>query len=164
MFGEYPLITFFFRIINTLVLLGLGYYLYRRLFKYRIEEKINQKEAVVNGLQEQGYALEGRVVFLQQQFQWQEQRINAIKTKIDEWHAAVAHADKKRAQELLQFAQKSAHRTTVKNDTLAQNYWKRAVMPDAINKAQKELEKEYADKTRNQAYLDDQLKKIAELR
>lgn len=164
MFGEYPLITFFFRIINALVLFGLGYYLYRRYFKYRIEEKINQKEALFKGLEEQGHALEGRVGFLQRQFQWQEQHINTIKSKIDEWQAAVMAADKKRAYELIQFSQKAAERTQIKNDILAQNYWKQAVMPEALDKAQKELEKEYADQVRNQRYLDEQVKKIVELR
>lgn len=164
MFGEYPLVTFFFRVINTVVLLGLGYFLYRRFFKFRIEEKINQKEALVKGLEEQGYALEGRAGFLQRQLQWQEQRINTIKAKIDEWQSAVIAADKKRAHELIQFAQRSSQRTEIKNVTLAQNYWKQSVIPQALEQAQKELEKEYADINKNKVYLESHIKNLAEQR
>ncbi|GMU19877.1 MAG: hypothetical protein AMXMBFR12_10670 [Candidatus Babeliales bacterium] len=164
MFGEYPLITLFFRIVNSLVLLGLGYFIYRRFFKYRIEEKVNQKEALFKGLEEQGHALEGRAGVLQQQLDSQAQRAHAITAKIDEWHAAVMAADKKRMHELIQFAQKAAQRTEVKNAHIQKQYFKHAVMPHAIAQAQKELEQEYAKMFQNQAYLDAQIKKLAESR
>lgn len=163
MFGEFPLITVFFRIVNAAVLIGLIYFLYRRFFKFRIEEKINQKESLVKGLEEQGYALEGRVGFLQRQIQWQQERADTIKSKIDEWQLAVAAGDKRHTQELAHFAQRSADRVAVKNNTIEQNHWKQAVMPQAIEKAQKELEKKFAQIEPNQEYIAKQIEKIAEL-
>lgn len=164
MISGYPLITFFFRIANVAVLFGLGYFLYRRYFKYRIEEKINQQEALVKGLEEQGYALEGRAAFLQRQLQWQEERANTIRSKIDEWEVAVMAADKRRATQLAHFAQQAADRMEIKNATLAQHYYIHTVMPYALEQAQKELEKEYSDPIRNQAYLDAHIKRIRESR
>lgn len=139
---------------------GLVYFLYRKFFKYRIEEKINQKESLFKGLEEQGHALEGRVGFLQQQFQWQEERGNSIKSKIDEWHAAVVAANKRRTQELAQFAQRTADRVEIKNATIAQDHLRHAVMPNALARAQKELEREYADLNRNQQYLSAQVERM----
>lgn len=164
MFGEYPLITLFFRIVNSLVLLGLGYFIYRRFFKYRIEEKVNQKEALFKVLEEQGHVLEGQAGVLQQQLHTQAQRVHAIKLKIDEWHAAVMAADKKRMHELIQFAQQAAQRTEIKNTYIQKQYFKHAVIPQAIAQAQKELEQEYAKTSQNRVYLDAQIKKLAESR
>ena len=163
MFGEFPLITVFFRIVNAAVLIGLVYFLYRRFFKFRIEEKINQKEALVKGLEEQGYALEGRVGSLQRQVQWQQERADTIKLKIDDWRAAVSTADKRRTQDLAHYAQRAAERVEIKNSTIAQNHWKHAVMPKALDEAQKELEKKFTDPAQNNSYLAQQIKKIAEL-
>lgn len=160
MFGEYPLIALFFRIANMLVLFGLGYFFYRRFFKYRLEEKINQKEALVKGLEEQGQALEGRAAFLQRQLQWQQERANSIKSKIDEWENAVMTADKRRATQLAQFAHRAAHRLEIKNKTVDREYYIKAVAPQALERAQKELEKEYADPARNQAYINTHIKKL----
>jgi chaperonin cofactor prefoldin len=163
MFGEFPLITVFFRIVNAAVLVGLIYFLYRRFFKFRIEEKINQKEALVKGLEEQGYALEGRVGSLQRQVQWQQERADTIKSKIDEWRTAVTTADKRRTQELAQYAQRAAERVEIKNTTIAQDQWKHSVMPKALENAQKELEKKFGQEAQNNAYLAQQIKKLAEL-
>lgn len=162
MFGEFPLLTLFFRILNAAVLFGLVYFLYRRFFKYRIEEKINQKEALLKGLEEQGYSLEGRTGFLQRQIQWQQERVGTIESKIDEWGAAVAAADERRRQELAQFAHRAAERVEIKNDTIAQNHWQQAVMPRALEEAQKDLEKEFSDQTRNQSYINTQIQKLSE--
>lgn len=162
MFGETSFITFFFRILNTVVLFGLGYFLYRRYFKYRVEEKINQKEALFKGLEEQGNALEGRTVFLQRQIQWQQERVSAIESKIDEWGVAVANANKRRLQELAQYARASQQRVEIKNATVAQNYWRHTVLPRALENAQKELEQEFCNPARNEAYLAEQIKKLSE--
>lgn len=162
MFGEFPLLTLFFRILNAVVLFGLVYILYRRFFKYRIEEKINQKEALFKGLEEQGHALEGRAVFLQRQIQWQKERVATIESKIDEWGAAVAAADKRRKQELAHFAQRAQQRVEIKNVTIAQDHWQQAIMPRALQQAQKDLEKEFADQARNTSYLDAQIQKLSE--
>lgn len=162
MFGEFPFLTFFFRILNAAVLFGLVYFLYRRFFKYRIEEKINQKEALLKGLEEQGHALEGRAVFLQRQIHWQKERVSTIESKIDEWGAAVTAAQNRRKQELAQFAHRCAERMEIKNNTVAQNQWKQAVMPRALQDAQKDLEKEFSDQARNQLYIAMQIQKLSE--
>lgn len=163
MFGEFPFITAFFRIVNAAVLIGLVYFLYRRFFKFRIEEKINQKESLVNGLEEQGYALEGRVGFLQRQIQWQQERADTIKAKIDEWQSAVISGNKRHNQELALFAERSADRVAVKNNTIAQNHWKQAVIPQALENTQKELEKRFSQSTHNQEYIARLIEKITEL-
>jgi chaperonin cofactor prefoldin len=162
MFGEFPFLTLFFRILNAVVLFGLVYYLYRRFFKYRIEEKINQKEALLKGLEEQGHALEGRAVFLQRQIHWQQERVSSIESKIDEWGAAVAAAQNRRRQELAQFAHRAAERVEIKNNTIAQNHWQQAVMPRALQEAQKDLEKEFSDHALNQSYITTQIQKLSE--
>lgn len=160
MFSEYPFITFLFRIVNFGALFGLGYFLYRRYFKFRIEEKINQKEALVKGLEEQGQALEGRALFLHQQLSSQAKNINELKLKIDDWQAAVKTSQNRLAQERIQCAQKAAQRVEIKNDHLMQAYYKQAVVAEALAQAQKELEHEYADTARNRQFIDEQMKKL----
>ena len=49
------LIVILFRVINLGVLAGLGYYLFKKYVKAKIDEKITQKEALLKGLEEQGY-------------------------------------------------------------------------------------------------------------
>lgn len=162
MVGEIHFLTIFFRIANLLVLLGLGYYLYRKYFKYRIEEKVNQKEALFKGLEEQGYSLEGRAEHLARQLQHQDSTIEQLKEKIDEWHQAVKLARTKREQEVHQFSQKTIDRVALKNETVARNHLQKAVLPAALELAQKELEKKYRDERLNSAYVESVLKKLSE--
>lgn len=162
MWGELTFITIFFRIANFLVLAGLAYYIYRKYFKYRIEEKVNQKEALFKGLEEQGYSLEGRAEYLQRQLQQQGNKVNEIKEKINEWRQIVVSAQAKRKLELEQFGQKAAARIAIKNNIIAQTYLENTVMPEALKAAQAELEKKYRDIDENNAYVQLLLKKLSE--
>lgn len=162
MLGESHFLTIFFRIANVLVLAGLAYYIYRKYFKYRIEEKVNQKEALFKGLEEQGYSLEGRAEYLQRQLQQQEIKVDTLKEKIDEWQHAVTMAQTKRKQELQHFSQKAAARVAIKNETVAQNYLENAIMPEALKIAQIQLEEKYRNIDDNHEYVQKLLQKLSE--
>ena len=60
-------LSIFFRLANFGVLAAVGYYAYRKYLKASLEEKVNQQEAVLKGLAEQGYFLEGRAENLDDQ-------------------------------------------------------------------------------------------------
>lgn len=162
MLGEIQFLTIFFRIANLLVLVGLGYYLYRKHFKYRIEEKVNQKEALFKGLEEQGYSLEGRAEHLERQLRHQETLIDQLQEKINEWHQAVELERAKKKQESAVFSQKAIERLLIKNKTVARNHLQNAVIPEALTRAQMELDEKYRDEQTNHAYVQSVLNKLGE--
>ena len=144
-----------FRVVNFGFLILLATYIFRRYLKNRVEEKITQKEAVLKGLEEQGYFLEGRAYDLDEQLQKQEMKAIDLKQKIDEWNIQVLAQKNKRQEEYKINALSSAQRIIKKNEYLAQWQWRLQVLPDALKKTEAQLLEQFEDQSRNEAYVHD---------
>ncbi len=146
--------------LNALVLFGLTYYIYRRYFKYRIEEKIAQKEGLLKGLEEQGYFLEGRSQFLHQQLERQEKKAEGLRSKIDQWHAAVDLARQRHHDDLLRLARHAGQRVAIKDEMIVHERWRALVMPEALEQTRSQLQKKFSHDALNKAFVAEVLEKI----
>lgn len=136
-------VIFFFQVLNVAVLALVGFWLYKKYVKTPLEEKVNQKEAVLKGLEEQGYFLEGRAHDLEDQRHQQERIANQLKQKFDDWHYEVDQECFKTQEETRIFAVRSAERVAKKNEYIAQHEWAKKVEPTLIEQAQKKLKNHY---------------------
>jgi len=132
---------------------ALGYYGYRKYVKTPLEEKVNQKEAVLKGLAEQGYFLEGRAHDLEDQRHRQEHTASLLKQKFDEWHYELDQDHFKAQEETRVCAVRTAERIATKNIYIAEHAWAKKIEPALIADAQKKLEQKYADHTQSKDYV-----------
>lgn len=148
-------LAIFFRLTNFAVLAAVGYYAYRKYLKGPLEEKVNQKEAVLKGLEEQGYFLEGRAGDLDDQRMQQERHASLLIQKVDEWQDAVVAERHKAQEENRIFAARATERIALKNDQVAQHELKMQIAPLVMRDVKTLLQKQFADKTRNTQYVHD---------
>ena len=148
-------LTIFFRLINIAALVGLGYFLFKKYIKNKIEEKISQKETVLKGLEEQGYFLEGKAHELQKRYAAQEEKIAFIKEKINEWNTLVAIQEAHTVEENKLFRAKALKRIEIQyQNRLARSQYLE-IVPQAIANAQIKLQHEFSEPTRNYAFTQD---------
>ncbi len=150
-----------FRLINFGVLIGLAYYLYKRYFKNRIDDKMTQKEALLKGLEEQGYFLEGKAHDLEIQLKEQEYRGNRLKEKMREWADAVAQLQHKHQEEQRLYATQAASRVIKKNKLLEQKVLHKEVLPGVLAQAQTELMKQFANDAQSKRYVHDIIQRLS---
>lgn len=150
-----------FRFINFGVLLGLAYYLYKRYFKNRIDDKMTQKEALLKGLEEQGYFLEGKAHDLEMQLKEQEYRGNFLKEKMQDWTDAVVQLQHKHQEEQRLYATQAATRVTKKNRLLEQKVLQKEVLPGVLAQAQTELIKKFANDAESKRYVHDIIQRLS---
>ncbi len=147
------LISIVFRLINFAVLIGFAYYLFKKYFKNRIDEKIAQKEALLKGLEEQGYFLEAKTIHLENQRIEQEKRAGQMRQKIDDWCLAVAAQNNKKQEELRASAARVAERVAAINTLLQYDVWRKNVLPVAIKDAKQKLTQEFSEHERADTYI-----------
>jgi peptidoglycan hydrolase CwlO-like protein len=148
-------LVIFFRVVNLAALAGLGFYLFKKYVKAKIDEKITQKEALLKGLEEQGYFLEGKAQDLDDQLRFQEKKIALLKQKIEEWDMQIAAENNKRAEEYKLYAARATEQVLVKNENIARQQWRRQVAPHAIAEAEQALVATFSDQSRGKNYVHD---------
>ncbi len=147
--------SIFFRFANFAVLVAVGYYAYRKYLKGPLDEKVSQKEAVLKGLEEQGYFLEGRAQDLDEQRTMQERHTALLMQKVDEWHDAVIAERNRVHEENRIFANRSIERMTIKNTYVAQHELQMRIAPIVVHDAKERLQKQFSDKALGAHYVHD---------
>jgi hypothetical protein len=147
--------SIFFRLANFAVLAAVGYYAYRKYLKGPLEEKVNQKEALLKGLEEQGLFLEGRTEDLDEQRRMQEQQTTLLMQKVDDWHDAVIAERQKNQEEYRIFAGQAAERIATKNAYVARHELQTQIAPLMMHNAKEALQKKFSDKMNNQQFVHD---------
>lgn len=146
-------VTIFFRVLNFSVLIGVAFYLFRKYFKSKLEEKITQKEMLLKGLEEQGYFLEGKVHTLELYYDKQEQKAADLKQKIAEWNSSIAAENNKLHQEYQLHMQQISDRIKIKNETIALSAWRRQVLPELTMRVQEALRQKFKDSSYAYSYV-----------
>ncbi len=143
----------FFRLFNFAILVGLGYYLFKKYARNAIDEAITQKEMLLKGLEEQGYFLEGKVHTLDMRLEFQEKKNADLKQKIDEWGRYIFTQNNKRQEEFRLNVMRMGQRVIIKNEYLEKQLLRKKVIPQAIAHAKDILTQEFADGARAQNYV-----------
>jgi hypothetical protein len=152
MYGNIVVIAFF-KLLNFAVLIGLGYYLYRKYIKARAEERISEKEALVKGLEEQGYFLEGRFHALQERKNQEIIKTNTLKRKVEDWAVRVSNEQTKKKKEFEQYHVAALQALTIKNSYLENKKKLSIILPQALDNAKKALQKDFAQTGDGQQYV-----------
>ncbi len=153
-------VSVFFRFANLAVLAAVGYYAYRKYIKSPLEEKVSQKEAVLKGLEEQGYFLEGKAGDLDDQRRMQERHTQLLMQKVNEWNEAVAGNHHKAQEENKIFAARASERVNLKNVSVAAHELKIQLAPQLVRDAKEVLEKQFADQPKGQRYVHEIVEKL----
>jgi hypothetical protein len=148
------LITIFFRLLNAAVLIGIGFYLFKKYIKVQTDEKITQQEALINGLEEQGYFLEGKAHKLARTLHQQEKNVELMQHKIDEWGHAVAAQSRKIEYEQEIYATHRMQRALIKNNIINNRYSRAHIIPETIALLQHDLQEKFSNPSAGQAYTD----------
>ena len=138
------LTSILFRLVNFTLILGLAYYLYKRYFKNRIDDKMTQKEALLKGLEEQGYFLEGKAHDFEMQLKEQEVTGNLLKQKLQDWNEAVLQDNHRQDQEQRLYAAQANERMHEKNKLWAQHVLQKEILPDVLEQARNQLQKQFS--------------------
>jgi len=147
------LTSIFFRLLNFGIIIGLAYYLYKRYFKHRIDDKMTQKETLLKALEEQGYFLEGKAHDLELRLKEQEIKGQKLSEKMEEWRVAVL-AEQVHGQEGFRiWANQAGQRVEHKNQVIARREWQEKILPQALNHARAELIRKFSDSSAPQRYV-----------
>lgn len=153
MSDEFSFMTIFFRLFNFALLMAVFYYIFKKYIKHQAEEKINQKESLLKGLKEQGYMLEGKGHNLELRMKFQEDKMQKLKERIQEWNQAVKIEQEKRKEENARLFQAIAQRMHHKNEEIKKTYLKSIIIPQVVNAVRTDLHKEFADQEKGKNYL-----------
>lgn len=144
-----------FRLVNFAVIAGLAYYLYKRYFKNRIDDKMTHKEVLLKGLEEQGYFLEGKAHDLDMRIKEQEMTGDLLNQKMQDWNDAVIQEQHKQLEQLRIYAAQAHERVQKKNELLVRQIMQKEVLPQALQEAQKELQQQFANPRESKQFVQD---------
>ncbi len=153
MFGYNTITAVLFRFINSAILFGAGWYLYKKYAQEPLEEQVDEKLAFIAALKQQENALAAQENQLLTTAHKQKQECMALKQKVLDWHAFVEQKIKKRAEEKKNIVQMARKRTDQQNKYLFQETLLQEALPQALAKARTKLEKDFLDSKKNKQYM-----------
>lgn len=159
MFGN-SFTNLFFRFVNFATLMALSYWLFRKYVRNKIEEKINQKEALIKGLEEQGHFLEGKVQDLKNQLLEREKKIINLKQKIDEWVFRIQAERYRKEEEHRRNIADAIDRVNIKNKNIAQEKLHIQILPNITHQAEQILIKKFSNPDSAKMYLNTIIKSL----
>lgn len=152
-----------FRVANLIVFALVFGYIYKRYLKGRIEEKINQKEAIVKGLLEQGHFLQARSNDLDVHYEIQEKKAQGIKEKVDEWNQSFFLDQANKEQEKKMYEQQMLARACVKNQIYTQKKLHEKILPKIIADAHAQLMAEFSNLHTNKQFTNAVIERLEKL-
>ena len=160
MSGEFSFMTVFFRIFNFVLLIGIFYYLFNKYVKSSLEEKMNQKESLVKGLEEQGYMLEGKQHELEMRLTEQERKNAQLQERIGEWQTAVQNEHKKNEIEYAARVQTMNTRINYKNEQIKQDRLTKKVVPLTLQRARAALQQKFSNQAIGHRFIENLIAKL----
>ncbi len=153
MFGYNTITAVLFRFINSAILFGVGWYVYKKYAQETLEEQVDEKLAFISGLKQQKNALAAKENQLLTTSEKQKQECAMLKQKVLDWHAFVDQKIEKREEEKKYITQMARKRTDQQNKYLLQETLLQEALPQALAKAYTKLEKDFLDSKKNKQYM-----------
>lgn len=153
MFGNISLVTIFFRLLNFGVLIAFFVFIFKRYFYQSISDHIAEKESFLKGLHQNSKVLEEQQHNLEMKIAQQDNKCKTLLAKISIWQEAVMQQQQEwhAIQEVVM--QDKAHRLQLQQDSLNEEYLKRALLPKVLDQAEKKLVQEFAEPQAGQAFV-----------
>jgi len=148
-----PVVALLFRIINLAALVGLIAYIYKRYLRSTLEEQVAEQEAIVNGRNQQLYALQARLEELETQKNTLIKHGKQLEQKVLRWKEQVLKEHDHYAQEQKAWQQHATQRSAIQQEYLNQKLLLARVAPEAIDQVVADLERHYQDPKAKAHYL-----------
>lgn len=147
--------SIFFRLVNFGVLIVFLFYIFKKYLYQPISDQIAEKESFVHGLVENNKVLEEQQHDLEMRIAQQEQRCKELVEKISIWQEAVIKQRKGLLAMQAGVVQDRVRRLKSQQQSLEQDWLKRAVLPRVLAQAQKKLEQEFSSAQVGQQFIAD---------
>lgn len=153
MFAYEVVVTFIFRLINMAVLGGLGLWAYRKYGRKMVETKLNARDTLLQGLQEQSYMLEARYAELQDDFSAQQELAKRLEHKVLMWHEAVTAQATRCTDEYAQLERHLQHKYQQKRESIVRQRAYAQQLAQALGSARTILQERFAQPDVANTYL-----------
>jgi len=153
MFDGESLVSLFFRVLNFILLGGLGLYLFRRYGLPVIHANIKEKESALARLKQQRDMLKDTIRSLEYQRFDQDLICSRLSAKIERWQQVIQAQERLRHEEkqrLITLLNKKSHEQT-QNNTLAA--LQQRVLPKALLESRKQLTQTFQDPKRGTDFI-----------
>lgn len=164
MLHELSFLTLFFRLFNFALLFAIFYYLFKKYIKNQTEEKINQKESLLKGLEEQGYMLEGKQQELEIRHAAQEEKSVLLKGRLADWKKVIEREQQKNKEEFSLQMKAIAARVLEKNEHIKQDQFHKLVAPQVIELMRERLIKKFSDSQQASHYVHALVARLEEIK
>lgn len=146
-------IAFIFRIINFLILIGLGVYFFKKYILVRIKQGIEEKKRKKLAFEQEQVKTQYAVQNLEQQLKNQQVEYAHLFERVTVWRNAVEHQQKQEHERNSVEEKTIAVRSEQKIEALKKRHYYQEVMPRAFARSREELETYFAHTEHQRAYL-----------
>jgi len=147
------LISIIFRILNTLLLLGIGAYLFRRYFFKKLKDRYTEYKETLKQLRAQTRMLAAEQKDLVGQIADDTALCSQLKKRITMWHRAVNADLAIRSQEHAQCATTITQRLAEQERQFTLETTEKEIMPEVLHKLHRTMTEKFSDQTMQQQYL-----------
>lgn len=134
----------FFRLLNFALLIGVLIYIYKKYIHASLQQAVRQKQIHKEGLQHKENTLQEEWHQLAVHQQAADAYIAQLKERIAVWQQYIQEQQQRREREHQQQCLKQKERIAVQHSYIQSEQLKRLVVPEAVEQATKELQKQFA--------------------
>jgi len=152
MFHEESLVTSLFKFLNVIVLFVLGIYFFKTRLIKQIKEAIAQKRHEEAALQEEKRVAKNKLKMIEDEIIEQQLLSAKLKNNITVWNEKIAHEQNAATQDQQERINEQENRVKIQSAHVTKLRIQRAVLPQALESAQIELERDFIE-SRGHAYM-----------
>lgn len=153
-------VSFLFRILNFLLLVSLGIYVFWRYFYYSLKAHMATRQAALNHLVDQKNMLALEQTDLDEAIKQQEIAYDQIRTKLHTWRACVAQTMYERKHEQEKLRRELFERMQQRRANFARERLEKLVIPRAVDNARTQLQQFFATDNHQARYIDSIFKRM----
>lgn len=153
-------VTLLFRVLNFLVLVALGVYVFWRYFYASLKAQMATRQAALVHLNERKNALAQEQALIDQALVEQEKKYESIVQKLQEWRSLVQATLQAREHEREILKEKLVESMRKRRAIMAQEHLEKVVIPQAVHQARAQLQTRYADQKHAESYLTSLFKRM----
>lgn len=154
------IIAYIFRILNFAVLIGVIVYLFKRYALDMIYEQMNEKEAHMQGLDEQKRMLIWRIHELNRSIESQELRGKKLVEKVDQWHAHYQKIIAQHEQEHKKNAERIGVHRQLRAEHIVQELMEREIFPEVLKEVRQTVIEKFSHASENNHFIEKLVEQI----
>ncbi|MCX5922717.1 MAG: hypothetical protein NTX86_05330 [Candidatus Dependentiae bacterium] len=138
------LISIFFRLLNFIILIVAGVYLFKRYAVGAIQNLIIERQQKIDDTKQEIVLLKRQELRCEQELVDQQVAYQELGKKVEQWHQQVAAVARESEKQTLALNRALQHVSVVQNQYMVARQVKRLVLPQALSDARLVMIKEFA--------------------